>query len=272
MRSKNFILFVFLFSLFVTTACFNSNEAETGWDQIKSKGEMIVATSGTLYPESYYASETNELTGYGVEVIREVGKRMGLEIKFLEIAFDGMLTAVNSGQVDMAVNDIGITEQRKEQFAFSVPYKYSYGTAVVREEDLSGIETLADLQGKKAAGEATTIYMEIAREYGATEVIYDNATNDQYLQDVAFGRTDVILNDYYLQRLSIAARPDLGLTIHPNIKYNPSSTGILIHKENTDLVVEINKILQKMLSDGTLSELSKQFFDGADVTEEVMID
>ena len=51
--------------------------------------------------------------------------------------------------------------------------------------------------------------MKLAEEYGAKLVTYDNATNDQYLTDVANGRTDVILNDYYLQKMSVAALPDI---------------------------------------------------------------
>ena len=48
-----------------------------------------------------------------------------------------------------------------------------------RKDDLSGISTLEDLKGKKSAGESTTIYMQISRDYGAEEVSYDNATNQQ---------------------------------------------------------------------------------------------
>lgn len=49
-------------------------------------------------------------------------------------------------------NDIDVTKDREKKFAFSTPYKYSYGTAIVRKDDLSGIKTLKDLKGKKAAG------------------------------------------------------------------------------------------------------------------------
>ena len=55
--------------------------------------------------------------------------------------------------------------------------------------------------------------MKLAEEYGAKLVTYDNATNDQYLTDVANGRTDVILNDYYLQKMSVAALPDIPVKI-----------------------------------------------------------
>lgn len=146
------------------------------------------------------------------------------------MGIDGMLTAVNSGQVDSAANDIDVTKDREKKFAFSSPYKYSYGTAIVRKDNLSGIKTLKDLKGKKAAGAATTVYMDVARKYGAQEVIYDNATNEQYLKDVANGRTDVILNDYYLQTLALAAFPDLNITIHPDIKYMPNKQALVMKK------------------------------------------
>lgn len=70
---------------------------------------------------------------------------------------------------------------------------------IVRQSDDSGIKSLKDLKGKKAAGASTTSYMKVAKKFGAELVIYDNVTNDVYLEDVANGRTDVILNDYYLQ-------------------------------------------------------------------------
>ena len=183
-----------------------------------------------------------------------------------------MLSSINNGQTDIAVNDITATDKRKEKFAFSEPYKHSFGAAIVRKSDLSGIKNLDDIKGKKAAGEATTTYMEVAREHGAEEVIYDNATNNQYLRDVSTGRTDIILNDYYTQRLAVAAFPEFDITVHPNIKYNPSNQAILMKKDNNELLKNINKVLDEMKSDGTLSALSKKFYDGADVTKEVQLD
>ncbi|PLR66257.1 amino acid ABC transporter substrate-binding protein [Bacillus sp. UMB0893] len=267
-------LFLMAFAMVMAGCSSSSQEKEepTAWDTIKEEGKLTVATSGTLYPTSYHDSELNELTGYEVEVVREMAKRMDLEVEFSEMAFDGMLTSIQSGKVDIAANDIMINEERKEKFDFAAPYKYSFGTAMVRKDDLSGIKTMEDLKGKKAAGEATTTYMAIAREYGAEEVIYDNATNDQYLRDVSTGRTDVILNDYYLQRLAIAAFPDLNIAIHPDIKFNPNNQGIIMKKGNTELKKNIDATLKEMHEDGTISEISKKFFDGADVSKKPDVD
>ncbi len=272
------VIFSFTMAFFlILAACSGKNEADskdTGWEQIKDKGKIVVATSGTLYPTSYHDTDSgsDKLTGYEVEVVREAAKRLGLKVEFKEMGIDGMLTAVNSGQVDAAANDIDVTKDREKKFAFSTPYKYSYGTAIVRKDDLSGIKTLKDLKGKKAAGAATTVYMDVVRKYGAQEVIYDNATNEQYLKDVANGRTDVILNDYYLQTLALAAFPDLNITIHPDIKYMPNKQALVMKKSNAALQKKMNETLKEMSKDGTLTKLSKQFFNKADVSKKLDVD
>ncbi|MDQ0430704.1 cystine transport system substrate-binding protein [Planomicrobium stackebrandtii] len=266
-----------LVMLSLLSACGNeddtaSEETTTAWDEIQEEGSLTVATSGTLFPTSYREEGSDELTGFEVEVVRQLGERLELEIEFTELGFDEMLTSVQTGQVDLAANDIEITEDRAENFIFSTPFKYSYGTAIVRSEDLSGIETLEDLEGKKAAGASTSVYMETAREYGAEEVVYDNATNETYLRDVAIGRTDVILNDYYLQTLAIAAFPELDITIHPNLKYSPSEVGVVMNKDNEELAENVNIAIEEMLEDGTIAEISAEFFNGADATEQVDIE
>ncbi|EGA89479.1 YckB [Planococcus donghaensis MPA1U2] len=244
----------------------NKEETKTAWDEIQEEGSLTVATSGTLLATSFRDAESDELTGFEVEVVRELGERLNLDIEFKELGFDEMLTSVNTGQIDLAANDIEITEDRAEEFIFSTPIKYSYGTAVVRKDDLSGISSLEDLPGKKAAGASTSIYMEIAREYGAEEVTYDNASNEVYLRDVSIGRTDVILNDFYLSTFGVAAFPDLNITIHPDIKYAPSEVGLVMNKDNKELAENVNKTLEAMLEDGTITEISEEFFGGADVS------
>ncbi|WP_341202487.1 transporter substrate-binding domain-containing protein [Planomicrobium okeanokoites] len=243
-----------------------ATEEKTAWDEIQEEGTLTVATSGTLLATSFRDAESDELTGFEVEVAREVAERLELDIEFKEMGFDEMLTSVQTGQVDIAANDIEITEDRAEEFTFSTPVKYSYGTAVVREDDLSGISSLEDLEGKKAAGASTSIYMEIARSYGAEEVTYDNASNEVYLRDVSIGRTDVILNDYYLSTFGVAAFPELNITIHPDIKYAPSEVGLVMNQDNEELAENVNRVLDEMLEDGTITEISEEFFGGADVS------
>lgn len=279
--NKQRILFITgIISILLLAACSNENSSNdssdsekptTAWDEIQEEGSLTVATSGTLLATSYHDATSNELTGFEVEVVREAAKRLDLEVEFKEMGFDEMLTSVQTGQVDIAANDIEITEDRAENFIFSTPFKHSYGIAVVRKDDLSGIKTLEDVKGKKAAGASTSIYMQIAREHGAEEVTYDNASNEIYLRDVSIGRTDVILNDFYLSSLGVNAFPDLNITIHPDIKYSPSKVGVVMNTDNTELEENVNRVIKEMLEDGTITKLSTQFFN-ADVSHEADIE
>jgi L-cystine transport system substrate-binding protein len=258
-----FFISMILFSLIIT-ACGSSEESL--WDKVSDNGEIVVGTSGTLFPASYYPEDSDELTGYDVEVMREIGKRLDLDITFKEIGIDGLFTAINSGRVDIAINDLEITDERKESYAFTKPYKYSYTTMIVREDDLSGIHSLEDLEGKKAGGGATTVFSKIAEHFGAEVVTYGNVTNDVYLRDVENGRTDTVINDYYLQSFALTVFPDLKITIHPDLKFHPTEQAIALPKDATTLKEKIDEALQEMREDGTLTEISKQFFGGKDAS------
>lgn len=244
----------------VVTACGNTQSAsDDSWKKVEDKQELTVATSGTLFPSSYY-NDNNKLVGYDIDVAKAVAKKLDLKIKFKEYNVDGQVTAVNRGEADFAANDFGMSKERSKKFSLSSPIKYSFDSMIVRTSDDSGIHSLEDLKGKKAAGEPNTSYMKIAEKYGAKAVTYDNATNDQYLTDVANGRTDVILNDYYLQKMSIGALPDIPVKILEDVYFNANSTGFLFNKKNQALREKVDAALTELKKEGTLKEISEKYF------------
>ncbi|EKE32033.1 amino acid ABC transporter extracellular binding protein [Salimicrobium jeotgali] len=242
-----------------------SEEKGETWREIQEEGEIVVATPGTLYPASYYPEDSDELTGYDVEVMREVGERLDLEIVFEEMDFDSMFASLTSGRVDVA--PAGMREEIKDKYSYSEPYKYSYATMIVREEDVESYDSLEDLEGKVAGGAATTVYSDIAEKFGAELKTYGNVTNDVYLRDVDVGRTDVIINDYYLQRLALESLPQLDVTMHPDLKFHTNNQRAVIEEGAHTFRDKIDGALDEMRKDGTLTELSKEFFGGEDVSE-----
>ncbi len=269
MKKVSFLCMILAFVLLLAACGKGAEEAaeETGaetndqrWAEVEEAGELIVGTSGTLIAASFY-DENDELTGYDVEVLREAGERLGLEVSFEIMGVDSMLPAVKSGRIDVAANDMTITEKRKEEFNFSDPYKYSYTTMAVRKDDNSGIESLEDLEGKKAGGGATTVYSQIAEHYGAEVVTYGNAPNEAYLGDVNNGRTDLVMNDYYLTKFGVAAFPEFDIHLHPTLKFYPTEQAVIIPKDADVLTEKINEAIQEMREDGTLSELAIKFYE-----------
>ncbi|MFD2212046.1 transporter substrate-binding domain-containing protein [Virgibacillus halophilus] len=272
---KKTVIFLLVVIVAMLSACSgNSDNKADGanqkkdplWEKIKDKGVIVAGTDGTLYPASYYPEDSDKLTGYNVEIFRELAKRLGVKVKFEVMPFDSMLGALSSGRVDMI--QAGPRGESKKKFTYSTPVKYSYATMIVRKKDHSGIEKMTDLKGKKAGGAATTVYSEIAKKYGAKVVTYGNVANDAYLRDVDNGRTDVVINDYYLQRLALAALPQFDLEIHPNLKFYPNTNNVVIQKDAPVLEKKVNKAIADMQEDGTLTKLSKKFFSGDDVSKE----
>nr|WP_226035369.1 transporter substrate-binding domain-containing protein [Aquibacillus saliphilus] len=267
MKMKGFTI---LFVLILVLAACGSKEEDVSseqWDEIQEANQIVVGTSGTLYPASFYPEGSEELTGYDIEIIREIGNRLDLDISFEAMGVDTMLSSLTNGRVDLIINDMEVTEERKEQFSFSEPYKYSYTTMIVRAEDHSGIESLEDLEGKEAGGGATTVFSQIAEHYGAEIVTYGNATNDTYLRDVDNGRTDTVINDYYLQSLALEAFTEFDIVLHPDLKFHPTEQAIVMPKGSEMLTEKINETLAEMREDGTLTEISKQFFGGKDASK-----
>src|SRR5699024_102222 len=125
---------ILLRSIFITSACEDSGEEESTknedenaensrWDEIKEAAEIVVGTTGTLIAGSYYDEEEeteDQLTGYEVETMREIAKRLELDISFEIIGVYNVLPAIKSGRIDVSSADI--TDKRKEEFNFSEPY------------------------------------------------------------------------------------------------------------------------------------------------------
>lgn len=260
--------------LFLTACSSNesSNEANASteskeqntWDRIEEAGKIVVGTEGLYYPITYHDEETKELTGYDVELARALGEKLGLEVEFKEMEFDGLLPALRNGQIDIAANDFSITDERKEIFDFTIPVKHSYGSAIVRESDNSGIESVEDLKGKKVGGSATSNYSKFAQEQGAEVIVYTGS--DTVLPEIVSGRVDATLNDYLVLMRSLEQFDKPGLKLAEDVKFSFSSSAIVMPKDSPELKEKLDGAIEELLADGTLKEISTKFL-GADVTQ-----
>ncbi|EKB54572.1 transporter substrate-binding domain-containing protein [Facklamia hominis] len=260
-------LLVFLLSLTsINTAIYAEDKQDDSLARVEETGKLVIAASGTLYPIAFY-NEDNELVGYTLDILKEVTKNMGLELEVKEMGVDGMMTSLDNGQVDLIAEGFDMTPERQADYLFSTPLIYSLGTAVVRSEDNSGIESVEDFAGKKAGGAASTTYMRTAQKLGAEPVVYDNSSNEQYLMDLVAKRIDFIPNDYYTIKSAIAFYGDQYPIKMADIFYNPTQAGFMYHKGAEELVKKINEEIEKLRESGRLQEIAEQYFNGENPSE-----
>jgi L-cystine transport system substrate-binding protein len=227
--------------------------------EIKDEGVLTVGTEGT-YPPFTFHNEKGELTGFDVEIAREVAERLGVEAKFMETQWDAIFAGLDSERFDMIANQVGIRPDRLEKYDFSEAYISSAAVLIVNESnnDIKGFE---DIDGKKSAQSLTSNYGDIAKSYGA-ELIGVEGFN-QAIELLAQNRADATINDKLSFLDFKKQKPDAPVKIVATSE-DASHSGLMFRKGNETLVEEVNKALQGMIDDGTYLEISKKWF-GEDV-------
>ena len=225
---------------------------------------LKVGVEGT-YPPFNFENEAGELTGYDVEVSREIAERIDYKIKFVPTKWSGMFGALEARKFDMIVNQVAITPERKEKYDFTQPYVYS-GAQLIVQEGNNEIKSLEDLKGKTVGVGLGSNYEQIVNKFDKNnqievktyEVLLDT------LHDVGIGRIDAALNDKLVAGINIKkAGLDLKLAGKPVEKVK---NGIVFRKGNQELLNKVDQALTEMKQDGTLKEISKNWF-GVDVSQ-----
>jgi L-cystine transport system substrate-binding protein len=231
------------------------------YDQIIEAGVIKVGTEGTYAPFTFHDAKTNELTGFDVEIAREVAKRLGVEIEFMETQWDGMFAGLDAKRFDMVVNQVGIKPDRQEKYDFSDPYTESTAVLVV-SEDNAEIQAFEDLQGKTSAQSLTSNYADIAKTNGAELQGVEGFS--QAVELIASNRVDATVNDKLSFLDYKKQRPDAPIKVVAEAE-DVSVSGIMFRKDSGKLVEEVNKALAAMQEDGTYLEISEKWF-GEDVS------
>ena len=111
----------------------------------KDDNKLVVYTEAGFAP--YEFMYNNEIVGVDIAIMKAVAEELGMEIEFVDVAFDTICTSVQSGKADVGAAGITIRDDRKEQVDFSIPYSSTEQYVIVPASD-NTINTLEDLKGK----------------------------------------------------------------------------------------------------------------------------
>ena len=98
------------------------------------------------FPPMGFRDDKNELVGFDIDLAKEAGKRLGLEVKFKAIDWSAKEAELSGKRVDVLWNGLTITEQRKANILFTKPYLENRQIIVVTEK--AEIKDKAGLAGK----------------------------------------------------------------------------------------------------------------------------
>ncbi|WP_026583936.1 amino acid ABC transporter substrate-binding protein [Bacillus sp. J33] len=272
---KSFMFFAMLFSiLLLISGCGtnkanpeNQNQNASGEKadsqdllaKVQDEGKLLIGTEGT-YPPFTFHDDKGDLTGFDVEIAKEVAKRLGVEPVFMETQWDAMFAGLDSKRFDMIANQVGIRPDRQEKYDFSDPY-ISSAAVLVTHESNNTVSSFEDIEGLKAAQSMTSNYADLAKSYGA-EIVGVEGFN-QAIELINSKRADVTLNDNLSFLDFKKQKPDAPVKIVAESE-DASQSGLMFRKGSDTLVEEVNKALNDMIEDGTYLKISEKWF-GEDV-------
>jgi cystine transport system substrate-binding protein len=239
----------------------SGSEEKTTWQTIQDQGYITFATEGTYSPYSYH-DDDDTLVGYDIEVAQAIADELGVEARFTETQWDGIVAGLDAKKYDAIANQVSITEDRLEKYLFSTPYTYAYGVVIVNDDN-NDITSFSDLDGKDVALTTTSNWAALAESYGAT-IVQTNGFSES-IQLVLQNRANATVNDNVTFLDYKAQQPDSKVKIAATSD-EATESAILIRKEDEDLQQAINDALATLESNGTLTELSVKYF-GDDISK-----
>jgi polar amino acid transport system substrate-binding protein len=234
-------------------------------DEVKKRGELVVATEMEFPPFDFL--KDNVYTGVNRDLIDEVGKELGVKVKYLDLPWTSVLPGLDAKKFDFVIAPVTITTERMKRYSFTVPVAEATAALMKRADDKS-INKPEDIAGKTVGGQKGTSQLAQLQEFAKTlpkpVTIKEYVDNNQSYADLAAGRLDASVNSLPNLAFAAAQRSDtFAVVLPPFGKASYFSWVGRLGPDDQLLTDAISAALVKMQEDGRLGAIQKKWFGGA---------
>lgn len=200
------------------------------------------------------AKNPSIIKGFEYDIANALARRMGMKAIHVQNQWDGLIPGLSRGEYIAVINGIEVTEDRKREVLFSIPYYYTFEQLVVRTEDYK-ITKIEDLKGKKVGALKNSLAERILRDFDFIELrSYEGEVNA--FEDLANGRIEAALVDYPIALYYTAIHPELKMVGEP---FGEVVYAIAIHPSNFQLLERVNLALSQMINSGEMREILEKW-------------
>lgn len=226
---------------------------------IAQAAEYIVGTGATYRPFEYEAPN-KDLVGFDIDLMKEIAKAQGFEVKFVNTPWDGIFAALNNGDRDIIMSGITITEKRKEVVDFAKPYFLAH-QLILTNSNLK-INTIKDLEGKLiAVVNASAGDIAASKAFGKSSPNIRRFDNTPLaLEELNNGGVDAMIGDVGVLQYYAKQNPDKKFNQCRDPGFEEQYFGIGIAKGNTEVLNAVNAGLEKVIKSGAYNEVYKKWF------------
>ena len=209
---------------------------------------LIMVTNSGFEPYEYV--KNNEVVGVDVDIANEIAKEMGKKLEIKDVAFDSIISELNSGKADFAAAGMSISEERKKQVDFSIEYVSSKQVVIVSKNN-KNIKTKEDLNNKTISVQLGTVADTYATDNYKNSKIIRQKKFLSAAEDVKTGKSDCIIMDELPAKELVSKNKELTIL---DIELVTDKYAIAVKKGNKELLDIINKVLERLMKEGKIEE------------------
>lgn len=220
----------------------------------KGGKSIYVGTNPEFFPFEYL--ENGEMKGFDVELMEKIGEKIGKEIKWKDMAFDGLLPALQSNKLDVIIAGMTATDDRKKFVNFSQAY-YTSTQKILVNEETNDIDSLESMKGKSVGVIlGYTGDVAVSKIEGVDVKRYNGA--GEGVMALKAKKVDAVVLDSEPAKNYI--KNNKGLKII-DTDLDKEEYAIAVSKDNDELTDEIDGALEELMEDGTYDELMEKYFN-----------
>ncbi len=215
-------------------------------------GVLTMATNAAFPPYEYY--EGDEIVGIDAEIAKAVADKLGLELKIEDMEFDSIITAVQTGKVDIGLAGMTVTPDRKKSINFTDSYATGIQSIIVKEG--STIQSADDLKGKKIGVQlGTTGDIYAKDDFGEENVEEYNKGADAVLA-LTNDKIDAVIIDNEPAKSFVSTTTGLKVL---DTEYLQEDYAACISKDNEELLNAVNGALKELKEDGSIQKILDKY-------------
>lgn len=258
--SKYILIALLMLGLIVLAGCGGSKPSATTptADKPAEKKVLKVGSEISYAPFEFKDEKANKDSGFDLELVTEVGKAAGYdEVKIENVAWDGLIPALNTGKIDVVISAMTITEERQKGALFSD--KYFQATQYIAVKEGSPIKSAADLKGKKVAVQTNTTGQYTAEKLGVKDIKKFDTTPDAF-NALKIGAADAVIADSPVVLWFIKQNPDAKV-VYIQGDFEKEYYGMAMKLGNDEVAKKINAGLKNVIESGKYNDIYKKYFN-----------
>jgi polar amino acid transport system substrate-binding protein len=228
------------------------------FDEVKTRGKLIVGVSDTTPPFSFKKEGSAEVIGYDIDIVNAVARRMGLPVETVSLSSAERIPLIQQGKIDFAATSMTRTAERLKEVDFSYIYFVTPHAVIVQKA--SGITSVHQLAGRKASSASTsTAGPNLKEAEPKVELVYvrDYAQAFSLLKE---GKVDAFPTDESVLRAIVKqdGHPDDYVFLSDFTKSR--DVGFALKKDEPRFKEAVNKALLDVEASGDAAKIFETWF------------